>query len=261
MNVLVRPNLPEAAQPEIVYPESDGEPMADNSKQFWWIIVLAGNLAALFRDNKDVFVGGNQNWFPREREPELVKAPDVYVVFGRPKGHRASWNQWEEGDVPLTVVFEVLSPRNTWMEMDDKQAFYEEHGAEEYYVYDPAANRLKAFVRQGDAFRRVRLIQGFVSPRLGIRFDLSGPEMTVFYPDGRRFLTFEELEEARVQEKQRADRAEQRADQAEQEANQVAQRAARLAELSRKARRGLASEEELQELDRLEDQAAPPGTP
>ena len=37
------------------YPESDGQPMADNSKQFDWIVVLAGNLKALFRDRPDVF--------------------------------------------------------------------------------------------------------------------------------------------------------------------------------------------------------------
>src|SRR5438477_6461256 len=66
----------------IDYPESDGEPMADNTKQLAWIVVLYGNLAALFRDKEDVFVGGNQNWFPREGEPELFKAPDVYAVFG-----------------------------------------------------------------------------------------------------------------------------------------------------------------------------------
>jgi len=35
------------------------------------------------------------------------------------------------------VVFEVLSPSNTQQEMADKRAFYEEHGVEEYYVYDP----------------------------------------------------------------------------------------------------------------------------
>src|SRR4051794_11693148 len=34
----------------IVYPESDGEPMADNSKQFRWIVFLADNLQALYRD-------------------------------------------------------------------------------------------------------------------------------------------------------------------------------------------------------------------
>jgi Uma2 family endonuclease len=214
-----------------VYPESDGKPMADNTKQFRWIFVLYGNLAALFRDRADVFVSGNQNWYPVEGHSEICCAPDVYVVFGRPKGDRGSYQQWHEDNVPMTVVFEVLSPSNTVMEMDDKQEFYEEYGVEEYYVYDPDHNRLKVFVRRGDTFRRIRRIEGFVSPRLGIRFDLSGPEMVVYGPDGQRFLAFEELQSS----------------------------LSRLAQLSRKARRGQATPEELLELERLEDLAAPLG--
>ncbi|MFM6052620.1 MAG: Uma2 family endonuclease, partial [Sphaerospermopsis kisseleviana] len=30
--------------PEVVYPESDGEPMADNTKQFTWIVKIKENL-------------------------------------------------------------------------------------------------------------------------------------------------------------------------------------------------------------------------
>jgi len=237
--------------------------LADNTKQFQWIVVLYGNLAALFADAQDVFVSGNQNWFPRQGEPEFVKAPDVYAVFGRPKGHRRSWKQWEENDVPLTVVFEVLSPKNTFVEMDDKQAFYEEHGVEEYYVYDPETNHLTIFVRQGEVLRRVRPLQGFVSPRLGIRFDLTGPEMVVYYPDGQPFLSFEQLKSLRDQAERRADLARQqadeanlRADQADQRANEARQRSIRLAELSRKARRQEANAEELAELERLEGEAS-----
>lgn len=97
----------------IVYPESDGLPMSDNTRQFRWIVTLAGNLAALFREHDDIFVSGNQFWYTVEGEPEIRAAPDVYVVFGRPKGDRPSYKQWEEGNVPTTVVFEVLSPGNT----------------------------------------------------------------------------------------------------------------------------------------------------
>src|SRR5262249_33197366 len=179
MSTALLPPLPSP----IVYPESDGEPMADNTKQFRWILVLAGNLAALFRDAQDVFVGGNLFWYPVEGEPEIRVAPDVLVVFGRPKGDRGSYKQWEEGNGPLTVVFEILSPENTPTEMADKFAFYDEHGVEEYYYYDPDTNRLHIFVRRGEVLARVRQVRDFVSPRLGIRFDLSGPEMVVRGPD------------------------------------------------------------------------------
>src|SRR5262245_33400981 len=96
----------------IVYPESDGKPLAENTKQLRWIVVLYGNLAALFRDAV-VFVAGDLFWYPVEGRPDIKEAPDVLVVFGRPRGDRRSYKQWEEGDVPVTVVFEILSPSNT----------------------------------------------------------------------------------------------------------------------------------------------------
>src|SRR3984957_11772986 len=101
----------------IAYPESDGLPMSDNTKQFRWIYTLYGNIAALFRERADVFVAGNLLWYPVEGRPDIRYAPDAFVAFGRPKGDRGSYKQWEEGGTPLTVVFEVLSPSNTVSEM------------------------------------------------------------------------------------------------------------------------------------------------
>jgi Uma2 family endonuclease len=206
--------------------------MADNTKQARWITVLYDNLSALYRDRADVFVAADNLWYPVEGNREIRNAPDVYVVFGRPKGDRSSYVQCEEGDVPLTVVFEILSPSNTPQEMVAKFLFYEEHGVEEYYVYDPDANTLEVATRGTAALVHRHPEHGFVSPRLGIRFDLrSGPEMVVYHPNGERFLTFEELMEER---------------------DQTRRRLARVLELSRRARRGLASPEEIAELDRLE---------
>jgi Uma2 family endonuclease len=226
-----------AQNDEIDYPDRDGKPMSDNTKQFRWIQTIEGNLEGLFRDRKDVFIAGDNLWYPVERQPKVRQAPDVYVVFGRPKGDRGSYRQWLEGDVPLTVVFEILSPGNTVLEMDEKLEFYEEYGVEEYYLYDPDHNRLAGYVRRGDVFRRVRPIHGHVSPRLGIRFDLSGEELVIYDPDGKRFLTFEELVAEREKEAHRADSAEQRAD--------------RLAQLTRKVLGGQLTPEEREELDRL----------
>jgi Uma2 family endonuclease len=240
MNVM----LPLPGPGPVVYPESDGLPMADNTKQGRWIILIYDNLEGLYHDDPDKFVAQNHLWYPKEGEREIRIGPDVYVVFGRPKGDRGSYRQWEEGDVPLTVVFEILSPGNTYEEMDNKRLFYEEYGVEEYYVYDPEVNSLLIFVRRGSVLARVRPAHGFVSPRLGIRFDLSGPELVIFHPDGQPFRSWSEVEARR--------RA------AEENADKERRRSARLAELSRKARRGQASAEELAELERLEDEAAPP---
>jgi hypothetical protein len=55
-------------------------------------------------------------------------------------------------------------------------------------------------------------MNGFVSPRLGIRFDTSGAELVIARPDGERFLTFQELRDERDAEKARAEVAEREAD-------------------------------------------------
>jgi hypothetical protein len=43
---------------DIVYPDSDGKPMADDTKQFRWIVAIEQNLEWLFRDDAHVFVAG-----------------------------------------------------------------------------------------------------------------------------------------------------------------------------------------------------------
>jgi len=232
--------VPTWRPPNPLYPESDGKPMADNTLQFQWIQVLQGNLAALYRD-QEVFVAGDLFWYPVEGESKTVIAPDVMLAFGRPKGHRRTYEQWHEEGVAPQVVFEVLSPSNTYLEMIDKQIFYEEHGVEEYYVFDPYDNSLVAHLRRTDMLRPTHVKGEFVSPRMRVRFDLSGDRMVVYYPDGRRFLTFEQFEEVRAEAERRADAAE--------------RRVSRLVELGRKARRGEASPEEIAELERLEDSA------
>ena len=38
---------------EIIYPDNDGKPIADNTKQFRWIVTIQGGIDALFRDNPE----------------------------------------------------------------------------------------------------------------------------------------------------------------------------------------------------------------
>ncbi len=118
----------------IDYPESDGQPMADNTLQYEWIGTIKYGLEALFRERNDVFITGDLLWYPVEGDNKTQAAPDAKVAFGRPKGHRRSYKQWEEGGIAPQVVFEVLSPGNTPKEMTDKLRFYQRFGVEEYDV-------------------------------------------------------------------------------------------------------------------------------
>src|SRR5882672_8230956 len=120
---------------KLIYPESDGQPMGENTLQFQWIITLLHGFENLFFDREDVFVAGDLFWYPVEGDPTTVMAPDLMVVVGRPKGHRASYKQWEEGGIAPQVVIEVQSPSNTSKQLNDKRLFYSRFGVEEYYNY------------------------------------------------------------------------------------------------------------------------------
>jgi len=47
------------AKPEIIYPDSDGEPMADNPEHFQLIVLIKDNLELWFSDDPNVFVAGD----------------------------------------------------------------------------------------------------------------------------------------------------------------------------------------------------------
>lgn len=189
----------------IIYPESDGKPMADNSKQFRWITTIEGNLESLFAQDPDVFIAGDMFWYPVEGDNTLRQAPDVLVVFGRPKGDRGSYMQWREGGIAPQVVFEILSPGNTKREMAKKFAFYDRYQVEEYYLYDPDRGDLQGWLRRGSALAAIEDMIGWVSPRMGVRFDLEGSDLVLSYPDSSRFLTFLELNQRRQEAEARAE--------------------------------------------------------
>jgi Uma2 family endonuclease len=217
--------LPTDTAPAIIYPDSDGQPMADNTKQFRWIVVIKENLELLFADNPNVFVAGDLLWYPVEGDNKLRQAPDAMVVFGRPKGDRGSYKQWEENNIPPQVVFEILSPGNRLKAMAQKYKFYERYGVEEYYVYDPDEVDLIGWLRSREDFDVIEEMNGWVSPRLGIRFQLTSDNLEIFAPTGERFLSFVELAQLREQERQRAEQERQRAEQEYQRAEQERQRA------------------------------------
>lgn len=126
---IARPPGPIAADPEdALYPDSDGEPIAENTLQFEWIVTIKGNLDLIFADRGDVFVAGDLLWYPVHGDPKIRTAPDALVAIGRPKGYRGSYRQWREGGIAPQVVFEVLSPGNRAGEMKEKFGFYERFG-------------------------------------------------------------------------------------------------------------------------------------
>lgn len=197
---------------EIIYPESDGQRMADNTLQFRWIVTIVGGLDALYRNDPKVFVAGDLLWYPVEGEPKICAAPDALTVFGRPKGDRGSYKQWLEDNIPPQVVFEINSPNNSAEEMERKLRFYERYGVEEYYFYDPATGELTGYLRAGAELRKIPNMAGWVSPRLKVRFELVAGELQLFGPDGRPFATYVELFEQHEKELGETEKERQRAE-------------------------------------------------
>jgi Uma2 family endonuclease len=234
---------------EIRLPDSDDQPMADNTLQFEWISTLKWGLDDLFVDRPDVFVAGDHLIYPvapeeKDEENAIRIAPDVYVVFGRPKGHRGSYKLWEEEGIFPQVVFEVWSPSNRLQQMEDKRATYEQYGAEEYYiVYPEFPANVDGWNKEDGKFVVIRDITKWVSPRLGIRFEIRKGHLNVIRPDGTKFLTVLETNERlrteshragqeakrAEQEAMRAEQEAKRAESAEQRAEQERERAERLA--------------------------------
>ncbi len=213
--------LKSLTQKDIIYPDSDGQPMADNTQQFELIVWIKENLELLFANDPNVFVAGDLLWYPVEGNNVLRQAPDVMVAFGRPKGYRGSYQQWLEDNIPPQVVFEIWSPGNRLSQMAKKFEFYDRYGVEEYYLYKPDLLDLTGWQRRESRLEVIDQMAGWISPRLGLRFELSEDKLEIYRPDGERFATYIELAQRAEQERQEKEQAQQLAEQERQRAEQA----------------------------------------
>jgi Uma2 family endonuclease len=220
----------EPEQEELIYPDSDGKRMADNTKQFDKIVEIKLGLELLFAADEMVFIAGDLLWYPEEGNNRFCLAPDVMVAFGRPKGSRGSYRQWKEDNIAPQVVFEVLSPSNTMTEMLVKHDLYERLGVEEFYICDPDTAHWMGWARRtqenqslppDEDSRRgggnlllepIPHMTKHISARLGIGFGENEKETWCITPDGSRFESYLEVQYRARRERQRADSEKQRAD-------------------------------------------------
>ena len=191
---------------QIIYPSSDGQPMAESTIQYKLIVKIKEGCEALFKNYPNVFIAADLLWYPVEGRPDISQAPDTMVIFGIPKDERPSYMQFLEENIAPQVVFEIRSHNDRQIKMDKKLAFYNRYGVEEYYVYNPENNDLSGWQRIEGNLEVIEPMEGWISPRLGVRFELGGAELEIYQPDGESFLSPEELREERDFERQRAER-------------------------------------------------------
>jgi len=176
----------------IIYPESDGKPMAETDVHRRLLSDLIFALDNFFQAQPDVYVSGNLLIYYVEGDPKKRVAPDVFVVRGVPKGERRIYKLWEEGRPPEVVI--ELSSRQTWREdLQMKWQLSAQLGVREYYIFDPEYDYLDqaliAYQLEGDQYIEVEVKAGRVrSEALGLELVDTSETLRLFDPQAGKFL-------------------------------------------------------------------------
>ncbi len=142
---------------DVIYPESDGQPMAESDLHREEMVDLITGLQRRYWESPDVYVAGNLFFYYAQGDPRAVVAPDVFLVQGVPKVRRKTYKLWKEGEVP-SLVIEVSSESTCDEDLGKKKQLYEELGVEEYFLHDPLGEYLSPRL-QGQ-----RLVRGRYEP-------------------------------------------------------------------------------------------------
>ena len=121
----------------LVYPESDGEPMAETGRHVRALLDMIDMIDWHFRDTPDVHVSGNMFLYYEEGNPRKVISPDVFMVRGVAKKELRTYKTWEQQPY-LDFVIEFASPSTFTRDFAEKKEIYEQIlRVKEYYIYDP----------------------------------------------------------------------------------------------------------------------------
>ena len=216
---------------EIVYPSSDGEPLAE-TQQHVLAILMTLALLRLYLQDQQAVVFADQFLYYIEGNPRARVAPDVMVVFDIEKRLYANYKIWEGKQTPA-IIFEVTSAGTKEVDWNFKKTLYEQLGVTEYWLFDPysewVAEKLQGFrLNEDDIYKP---ISDNCSQVLQLRVQAE-EYLIVFYrlDNGEKLLTPEELYIAAQEANQRAEAANQRVEVANKQALQEKARADRLAE-------------------------------
>ena len=183
---------------EIEYPTSDGQPMAETTLHRRIMTDLIQGLERRFRDEADVWVGGNLFFYFEQGRPGSVVAPDVLLVKGVRKWDRPVYKLWEEGRVPSLVV-EVTSGSTRDEDLFKKKMIYQRLAVEEYFLFDPYGDYLEPRL-QGQRLEGGRYVPmglqpdgSLVSSTTGLVFRPEGERLRLVDPATGPILWYEEL--------------------------------------------------------------------
>ena len=93
------------SQPEIEYPDSDGQPMGETGIHVDVILTLLAMLRKYYRGNADVAVLANMFLYYVEGDRSKNVAPDLFVTLNVPANtKRRTFKVWDEGKCPDFVL-------------------------------------------------------------------------------------------------------------------------------------------------------------
>ncbi len=158
---------------EIVYPESDGKPIAETDEHRFQMNYLIEALCLWFARRRRMYVTGNILLYYEERDPRRRVSPDVMVIKGVEQRRRRVYKLWEEKKAP-SVVIEVSSRGTRREDLVTKFQLYRDVlKVREYYIYDPLREylpgRMKAWeLRRGTYVEQPIEGDRIKSPSLGL---------------------------------------------------------------------------------------------
>ncbi len=198
---------------EIVYPESDGKPMAETDKHLDQMFYLVGALKLWFQRRSRVYVAGNNLIHYHQGDPKQRVSPDVYVVKGVEKRQRRVYKLWEEKRAPC-VAIEISSKGTRREDLVTKFRLYRDVlRVKEYYIFDPLREYLPGRLKAWGLVRGVyveRPIEGdrILSHELGLYLAEEEILRLVDPRTGEMLRTFAEEAEGRRREAEGRRRAE-----------------------------------------------------
>jgi Uma2 family endonuclease len=125
-------------------PYDDGRPM-DSEWQFLEIPLLIDSARYFFREQPDVYCGGNMFiYYGHPRRKRRCHGPDFFMVRGAaPAPPRKSWIQWKEGGRLPNILIELLSHSTRVADLTIKKDIYERAmRLPEYFCYEPQTKEL-----------------------------------------------------------------------------------------------------------------------
>ncbi len=203
-------------QPEVEYPSSDGKPMAETDIHRTILNETVETLKGHFAKDSNVYVSGNLLVYYVEGNPQKVRSPDTFVVWGVPNHNRPIFKTWEEGAFPR-VVIEFTSKTTKNEDLTDKYEIYQDvWGVQEYFLFDPFEEYLDPSLlgyrrTDDDEFDTIPLNEGrLFSKELGLFLFRDEARLGFLDRDGNRVVLPEVA--ARIQEEAARKKAERERD-------------------------------------------------